>query len=97
MTKIWKFHLPIEDEVTIAMPWGATVLTVAVQRGQPCLWAVVDPERPYQPRRFAVRGTGLPAEGAGTAEWSYVGTFQFRPVDGVAIDLVFHVFEMDQG
>jgi hypothetical protein len=90
MTAIWKFPLPIDDEVQIQMPRGAIVLTVAVQRGQACLWAVVDTMQTVEPRRFAVRGTGHPVAATPDAlGWSYIGSIQL--MDG---ELVFHVFEV---
>jgi hypothetical protein len=84
MKTIWKF--PLETE-SIMMPAGAEILTCQMQRGCPCLWALVEPYAPPAPRRFHVIGTGweIPPE---TLEGSrYVSTFQ-QP-DG----LVFHVFE----
>ena len=81
---IWKFPIPISDNFVVEMPAGATILTVQVQAKKPFIWAVVDPEKPIEQRRFALRGTGHWLHPAG---WNYVGSFQMN--DGV---IVFHLF-----
>lgn len=86
---VWKFALKIADVQGIDMPVDAKILAVQVQRGTPCLWALVNktgiiPER----RTFAIYGTGHPIpDEPGT----HIGTFQ---VDGGT--LVFHVFEVKE-
>lgn len=85
MRTIWKFPIQVTDLQSVTMPDGAKILTAAVQRGQPCLWAEVDPSAPMCERSIAIFGTGheLPDDPG-----SYIGTFQ---VDhGV---FVFHVYE----
>lgn len=86
MKTIWKFPIPAEDEVTIAMPKGARLLTVQVQRRNPCLWALVDDSAETATRRLAVRGTGHDADGLEGA--AYVGTFQL-----VSGSIIFHLFD----
>ncbi len=74
MTTIWKYALEVTDTVIIAMPEGATVLTVDVQHGVPAMWVMVDPDAPLEDRAFYVRGTG---HAMGEAEgFAHVGTFQ---------------------
>ncbi len=80
---IWKFPLPVGDEVGVVMPAGGRVLTVAAQGDVMVLWAIVDPGAPFVERAFEVRGTGHPLGEVG----EYVGTALL--VSG----LVFHVFE----
>lgn len=82
---VWKFPLPIADDVVLEMPVGARVLAVDTQHETICLWALVDPDAETQQRGFCVRGTGHPFTGS---EGEYLGTAMLR--DGV---LVFHVFE----
>lgn len=82
--RIWKYPLEITDSQPVPMPTGARILTVQVQHGQPCLWALVDPTRASKYREIRMVGTGHPADGL----TNYIGTFQ---ADGGA--LVFHVFE----
>jgi hypothetical protein len=83
---VWKFDLRDDAENAIEMPRGAQVLSVQVQRGQPRLWALVDPTAPKVRRRFWICGTGTYAntDGLGT----FVDTIQ---LEGGA--LVFHVFD----
>lgn len=83
---IWKFGVPIDDEVGVKMPKGAVVLSVQVQHDQPTVWALVDTEAKTEVRSFHWRGTGHPADGLNPKQ--YVGTIQVR---GGA--LVFHLFE----
>jgi hypothetical protein len=82
---IWKFPLEVEPRQTIDLPRGAQVLTVQVQRGQPCLWALVDETREIVPRTIVTVPTGSETN-LGLLE--YIETYQ---LDGGA--LVFHVFE----
>lgn len=81
---IYKYPFRIDDEVEIEMPVGATLLTVQIQHGQPCLWALVDPVKSEERRKILIRGTGHDAPGVGR----YISTFQMQ---GGA--LVFHAFE----
>jgi hypothetical protein len=83
MKTIWKWTL--QPETTINMPHGAKLLAVQEQRGEPQLWALVDPGAKTYPRTFRVYGTGhnLPDDPG-----QYVGTFQIHNEA-----LVFHVFE----
>ena len=89
MTKtVWKFEFAAQDDTLIEMPEGAVVLTVAVQFGLPCLWALVDPEAPKVRRRFRLAGTGHPL---GPEVGAYVGSFQLSRGH-----LVFHLFEREE-
>lgn len=58
--RIWKYELHAAGLPTmISMPTGATVVRFAKQSGQPCLWALVQPEPPvFETRRFIWCGTG---------------------------------------
>jgi len=86
---IWKFDVPVQDELTVPMPDGAKVLTVQMQGGQPCVWALVDPDRPVRGRQFAWRGTGHETDSL--APLMYVGTVQM--MNG---SLIFHLFDRDR-
>ncbi len=91
MTTIWKYELRVADEQTVMMPKGARILSVAVQRGKPCLWAMVDDrEEKRVARTIQLHGTGLLAPGAENDV--FIGT--------VLLDggwLVYHVFEKRGG
>lgn len=81
---VWKYTLPkVMNDVE--MPSGATVLTVAEQDNEICLWARVDPAAERETRTFQVVGTGH-AELDGTE--TYLGSAQIN--NG---NFVFHVFE----
>lgn len=81
---IWKFALPMSGGVE--MPKGSIVLSVAMQHGQPHVWALVDPQAPLVRRDLRVYGTGwgMPDEPVG----AFRGTFLVN--DG---QFVFHVFD----
>lgn len=84
---IYKYPLELEHLQGVTMPKDATILTVQVQRGVLCLWALVNPEAPPQLREIEIFGTGLPIQ-----EWtrSYIGTVQMQ--EGM---LAWHVFERE--
>lgn len=84
MRAIWKFPLIVRDEQWINMPRGARPLSVQVQNGTPCLWAMVDCDAQPEPHRFRLYGTGHPVD---EPAQHFVGTFQMY--DG---SLVFHLF-----
>ena len=88
MRKVFKYQIPINDYVDIALPEDAQILTVDCQHGQPCLWALVDPTAPEVTRRFRFAGTGHPITDD-TERLFFHGTFQ---MDGGS--LIFHIFEV---
>lgn len=88
MKTIHKFPFSINDTVRIAMPASAQILSVQVQHGTPCLWALVSPVDFIDDRTFRIYGTGHPID-LSTGNVSFIGTIQMH--DG---DLVFHVFEV---
>lgn len=85
---VWKF--PVwdgGDYSDVDMPVGAQILTVQFQEGSgACIWALVDPQRSIERRRFRIAGTGHPIN---DPLLHYLGTFQMM---GGA--LIFHVFEI---
>ena len=85
MKSIWKFPIEITDEQKVFMPRTAKILSVQVQQGTPCVWALVDTEEQKTERTLVVHGTGHPCV-CDSSE--FVGTFQ---VAGGS--LVFHLFE----
>ncbi len=84
---IYKYELPIQDEVDIPMPRGAQVLvSAAVQHDALCVWAVVDTGiDESENRRFYIHGTGHPLNGN---EGRHLGTVLLH-----GGTLVLHVFE----
>lgn len=82
---VYKYPLPMIDEVHVDMPRGARVLKVGVQNGEPFVWALVDTEAPMSPLRFSIRGTGH--------DCSAVLSMKYLDTIMLANDmLVFHVF-----
>jgi len=86
MKTIYKYELnPLHT--VLDMPKGAELLCIKVQRGTPCLWALVDPDADMEHRPLVVFGTGHEVVNAG----KYIGTFLIENDS-----LVFHVFEATQ-
>jgi hypothetical protein len=73
----------------ITMPYGAQILSVQLQGGEPTLWAIVDTTRPTEERFFIIRMTGeaIPPE---HPRGIYLATLQFQN------DVVGHVFAIDE-
>lgn len=87
---VWKFVLwPYPDPFEVGMPGGSKILSVRIQRGEVCLWALVDSEASHaEVRRFHIVGTGHPIR-------QDLDKLQF--IDTVLMDegtLVWHVFEV---
>ena len=83
MKTIYKYDVPLLDMVTMMMPVGAEVLSVGVQDGRVCLWAMVDPTTPLMSRVFYVCGTGGPVN---VGDARFIGTVQMD-------FFVWHIFE----
>jgi hypothetical protein len=50
--QIWKWGINPTNDGSISMPKGAELLSIQVQRGIPCIWALVDPAAEKEERRF---------------------------------------------
>lgn len=82
--KIWKYELKLVDRQAVSMPIGATILSVANQRGNLCLWAKVNPRHNHPTNRIiqiVETGNPIPNE-----EMTFIGTVVIDP-------FVWHVFE----
>lgn len=85
MRTIYKFPLQVAALQQVDMPAESKILCVQIQRGVPCLWAVVERGAIHQwSRTIRMIGTGREAPGE-TDE--YLGTIQID--DGA---LVLHAF-----
>lgn len=82
MKTIHKYPLEITGEQQIDMPEDSRILSVQVQDGKVCLWAMVDTETEKVKRNVRIFGTGSPVDLDGL---SYIGTVQQNY-------LVWHVF-----
>lgn len=85
MKKIYKYPILIEDKQVISMPINAEILTVQIQNGVPCIWALVDTSSPLSDVSVRVYPTG--GEVYPSPNLKYCGTFQL-----IGGGLVFHVF-----
>lgn len=85
MKTIWKYSFNGTGAQLFLMPSGATILSLQVQHGILCMWALVNTEAPLETREFRVFGTGHQIS---EDILTFVGTFQVNEV------LVFHVFEV---
>lgn len=84
--RIWKYPIhPGENELYI--PEGADILTAQTLDGEPCLWALCDPNNRVEARKFLVVPTGRDFKGD---RYRFINTFQV--VIGQDF-LVFHLFE----
>jgi hypothetical protein len=81
---IWKFPIHLNDCQEISVPEGSRPLKLMMQYGRPCVWMLVDPEKPKQMYLIRVYGTGHPITGD---PGHYLDSLM---VNGG--DLVFHVF-----
>lgn len=81
---VWKYTLEI-GTTELEIPLGAAVLSVQVQRGEPCLWCLVNPQAQKGRRTFEAFGTGQQVP----TGRRHLGSFQL--LDG---DFVGHVFEV---
>jgi hypothetical protein len=73
---IWKFALPVTDEVTLPIPTGGQFLKADVQQGVPCLWVLVDPTARKVLCHFRIFGTGQPIAADEIVGLRYIDTFQ---------------------
>jgi hypothetical protein len=86
MRTIWKYEVPILGCFSLELPAGAELLTVQVQFGVPCIWVIVDPEKPLIEMQFRLFGTGHEINPK-MGELTHVGSFMM--LDGM---LVWHLF-----
>lgn len=83
---IYKYPLKVTDWQFVTMPENAKILCVQMQYGEPCLWAMVDPDAVPKMRKIHIFGTGHPI--SSDLNLTHIDTFQMH--EGA---LVFHVFE----
>lgn len=85
MKKIYKYQIHDLAMREIELPKGAEILTIQMQDGMPCLWALVDQNQPAEKRPILIIGTG---HAILIDIVRYISTFQM--LDG---RLVWHAFE----
>lgn len=86
MKTIYKYPIEITDEQALTLPVNARILTVQMQEGKSCLWAMIDTEEKRTEQvSISIYGTGHPI--ADSENLTYLGTVQT-----LGGQLVFHVF-----
>lgn len=85
MVKIFKYKLQLIDRQAIQIPEGGEILTVQYQKGNLCLWALVEEHNPIQGRLIRIFGTGNPIM---NDPGNYIATVQQDHGD-----YVWHIFE----
>lgn len=86
MKTIYKYPLTAQSKQSIQLPRFSMGLSVQLQHGGPCLWALIDTEEPVQEYIVHAYGTGHEIDEL-PAGFEYLGTVQ--SADGY---LVFHFF-----
>lgn len=87
MKTIWKYKLEGTDIQTIEIPQNAQILTVQEQKGEICMWCLVNTYNGMISKTIRIIGTGHEIEE--NFKGVYIDTFQLA--NG---SLVFHVFEI---
>ena len=85
MKTIHKYELQITATQKVFLPAGSTILTVQMQNGNACMWAMVDTDNEYEHITIDMFGTGHPMGWSGQRR--YISTIQIE--EG---QLIFHVF-----
>lgn len=88
--RVYKYPIEVTDYQSVTLPQNAEILTVQVQNGQPCIWALVNPENETVERNLRIVGTGHPIDDE-ARKLIYIGSFQMY-----GGRLVFHVFEIKE-
>jgi hypothetical protein len=73
MNVVQKFPLNVSDRMELEMPLGAQLLHLAIVKARPCLWALVDENRPRVLRRFRLTATSEPIPDH-LPDWKFVGS-----------------------
>jgi len=84
---IFKYALPIQDEVDLSLPKGSKILRIECQGNEPKVWAMVPRPPEYVPneiRKIKIFGTG--PQFSIPEHLDYLATFQHQ-------NFVWHVFE----
>ena len=84
MRRIFKYPIPVRDEIEVMMPEECLVISCQAQHGKPYIWAVIDDDTPLIPHHFNIVGTGQPAD---HLDGAFIDTFQLE-----GGNLVFHLF-----
>lgn len=85
MQIIYKYPIEIQEVFSLKLPVNARILSVQVQDGNPCIWAILNvQEKQVEIRTFEIFGT---AHQIPPGVRNYIATFQTPP-------FVWHLFEI---
>lgn len=87
MKTVWKFPLEIKDSQVLSMPIDSLIVSVQLQNGIPCIWALVESESDCVDVLIHTFGTGHEIPFGSRI---YVGTYMLAHGG-----IVFHVFKKD--
>lgn len=90
MNAIHKFILPMKEQSTIKMPYGAKIIKGENQEGFVAIWAIVDLCAPLVDRDFYLLKTGQKFEYPTNGVLNFIGRADIH----VGMDLGMHVFEV---
>lgn len=87
MKRVYKYPLRVNDRQIVKLPKCAEILSVQIQRGDICLWALIDTSvKETNDVAIRIHGTGHDIEYDGNLR--FIGTVQM-----LLGDIVFHIFE----
>ena len=90
MKSIFKYILPMKEEATINMPYGAKIIKGENQEGFVAIWAIVDLDAPMVKREFRLYKTGQKFQCSDTSKLKFIGRADIH----VGMDLGMHIFEL---
>lgn len=88
MNRILKYTLPMKEESTIEMPYGAQIIKGENQEGFVQIWAIADDAAPMVKRHFRLYKTGQEIK-VRPSDLFFIG----RAYISVGMDLGMYIFE----
>lgn len=88
MLRIFKYVFNPEPDPEILLPEGAQILSVKEQNEEVVLYALVDPDKLINWRKFKIIGTGHPIMDGDLDDYDFIDTVKLHKGK-----LMFHVFK----
>jgi hypothetical protein len=87
---VWKFPFKYNEQIIeLELPQNSRIIHTDHNNGEPCIWALVNPDNPTEKRIFQLLGTGNETElDINQEQLNYIGTLK-----GVGNGIFIHVFE----
>ncbi|AIM37355.1 hypothetical protein KO02_12120 [Sphingobacterium sp. ML3W] len=89
MNTIHKFILPMKEESTITMPFGARIIKGENQEGFVAIWAIINTAAPSVDRHFRLYKTGQEIKET-PEKLVFIGRADIH----VGMDIGMHIFEL---